>query len=1293
LVALQDSDLESLLKKAKKLEKKYEWLQAIDYYEKAVDLVVKTKKGSIVAALHEKIGFCYYKAALQAPTNIVFKKHMKKSILAYNKERKYLMEAKIENSELRIKHVTALIEYVNSWLAEDYKEKKKSTTKWWTLENQILTEYENMGNLDLVGKTCNDLIGYNWIWRHWLASSHTETEKIINECIELAEKAIRIYSKLNDNYELARAYAYASWYYGQTGKFPEKTQQYAKKALKLAKITSDAATISLSYFSASVAAGLFSDISYAKKAIKYAKISKDKHFIALTNSILCMHTLAPAKAFEDPEKAKKTLTQVLEIAQEGIRYNKIINAVSALNYSFCSLALTSLSELEINLKVKMELLEKSTKVINEGIKRWRKIYGPKGELVGNLLKSLAENLFQLSKLKKGEKEHRDLLVDARFHFRKSFRFTTSFAKNIQYSISHRGLAWVETELARIETNKTKKTKHLKEAIGNYEEAINLVTKLKDFVLSPFGSTLFGEYYTELGGALRQIYSINDEEKSLVKALKSYQKASTIFERANLFTHLAESHWYIAQLYDLQSDPLEASENYDLASKTYNLAGTKIPQLSDFYNDYSLYMQAWSKIEQGRYFHSIEEYTKARQQYEKAAKLHERADPWTYLAPNYFAWSYMEEAEGLSRKENPQKAKEIFQKAYEMFCRAEESIKQKLEEITFPDEKEMMERLLRASGLKQKYCQARIIMEDAKLLDRKGKYLQSSKKYGKAAQGIFEIVDKIDTETERKELEYVALLCQAWEKMAIAQETSSDESYLEAATFFEKAKDFCYTKKASLWILGNINFCKGLAAGLEYQMNLDLKEHSKAKSYIKTAATNYSQAGFRNASEYAKATQRLFDVYLYINKAESEANQEIRAKQYQMVENLLQLAAGSFMKAKQPEKTSKVQEILVNVIEEKTLAVSLSQVMQAPIVASSTSSFSAPTPTSEVSVGLESFEHANVQANLVAGLKEIKVGESFCLSVEFVNAGKEPALLLRVDDFVPRDFVVVKKPQIYRLEESTLNMKGKQIAPLKLVEAKLVLQPLKKGQYQLNPLVHYLDELGQKKSLQLKTVEINVEEVILEDRVTTGTQELDSLMLGGIPSEYAVVLSCPPCDEREMIINNFLEAGVEEGISFYVSTEVNGKKNLLNKPRFFLFLCNPKPKTPVPDLPNVYKLQNKADITNLGIALTKAIRTIDSSVTKKRVCVEILSDVLVKHKTNTTREWISGLITDLGAKGFTILAVIDQTMHSSEQANAVINLFDGEISITQSDDPLDCKKSILVKKLRNQDYIKNPICLR
>ncbi|MGW8289344.1 MAG: DUF7504 family protein, partial [Candidatus Bathyarchaeia archaeon] len=153
-------------------------------------------------------------------------------------------------------------------------------------------------------------------------------------------------------------------------------------------------------------------------------------------------------------------------------------------------------------------------------------------------------------------------------------------------------------------------------------------------------------------------------------------------------------------------------------------------------------------------------------------------------------------------------------------------------------------------------------------------------------------------------------------------------------------------------------------------------------------------------------------------------------------------------------------------------------------------------------------------------------------------------------------------------------------------------------------------------------------------------------------------------------------------------------DLLENPNFYLFLCNPKPKNKVPDLPNVYKLQGKTDLNNLGIALTKAYRSIDTNLNQpKRICIDILSEVLEDYGSKTTRKWISDLITNYGAKGFTMLAVMNPAMHPPDQATAVLDLFDGEISITKTKDPLECKTSIRVEKLRNQDYIKNPICLR
>ena len=115
--------------------------------------------------------------------------------------------------------------------------------------------------------------------------------------------------------------------------------------------------------------------------------------------------------------------------------------------------------------------------------------------------------------------------------------------------------------------------------------------------------------------------------------------------------------------------------------------------------------------------------------------------------------------------------------------------------------------------------------------------------------------------------------------------------------------------------------------------------------------------------------------------------------------------------------------------------------------------------------------------------------------------------------------------------------------------------------------------------------------------------------------------------------------------------------------------------------------------NLNIALAKAYRSLGQSFDgPKRVCLEIVSDVLLDYGAKTTRKWLAELITDLGSKGYTMLAEVNADMHPPDQATAVLELFDGEINLYQTEDAMECRKSLRVKKLRNQDYIKNPICL-
>jgi len=214
----------------------------------------------------------------------------------------------------------------------------------------------------------------------------------------------------------------------------------------------------------------------------------------------------------------------------------------------------------------------------------------------------------------------------------------------------------------------------------------------------------------------------------------------------------------------------------------------------------------------------------------------------------------------------------------------------------------------------------------------------------------------------------------------------------------------------------------------------------------------------------------------------------------------------------------------------------------------------------------------------------------------------------------------------------------------------------------------LDELGQNKVLQLRSVVIRVEEVILADRVSIGTKELDSILLGDIPEGYAVVLTGSPSDKRDYLIKNFLEAGVGEGqTSFYVATEADNLKSLLSR--------------------------SKTDINNLSMTLARESRNQkQAQQNPKRFCIEVVSVVLLEYGAKITRKWLAELLTDIDSKGFTILAVVNPEMHMSDQTGALLDLFDGEISITQAEDQLEFRKSVIVRKLRTQDYIKNPICL-
>ena len=154
---------------------------------------------------------------------------------------------------------------------------------------------------------------------------------------------------------------------------------------------------------------------------------------------------------------------------------------------------------------------------------------------------------------------------------------------------------------------------------------------------------------------------------------------------------------------------------------------------------------------------------------------------------------------------------------------------------------------------------------------------------------------------------------------------------------------------------------------------------------------------------------------------------------------------------------------------------MSDIFQAPAITVSTKDIPVPTSTQELPVGLESFEHINIQAHLDCWIRELRVGETLEFEIDLINVGRYPAILLRFENLIPPGFAFIEKVGIYRRENGVINLRGRKLGPLSHDELKFALKANQKGTYALNPTVIFQDEAGKQWSKTLDPVAITVKE--------------------------------------------------------------------------------------------------------------------------------------------------------------------------------------------------------------------------
>ena len=219
-------------------------------------------------------------------------------------------------------------------------------------------------------------------------------------------------------------------------------------------------------------------------------------------------------------------------------------------------------------------------------------------------------------------------------------------------------------------------------------------------------------------------------------------------------------------------------------------------------------------------------------------------------------------------------------------------------------------------------------------------------------------------------------------------------------------------------------------------------------------------------------------------------------------------------------------------------------------------------------------------------------------------------------------------------------------------------------------------------------------------ISTGYADLDKLLCGGIPLNFAVALTSPSCNERDLLIRNFLETGAKKcEITFHVTIDASAARALSERfvragANLKLFVCNPEADAIIKSSSNIFTLKGVENPTDISIALISAIRQLDPSLkAPRRICLSLISDVLLRHHAVETRRWLTALLTKLKSEGFTTLAIIDPEMHPSEELHAILGLFEGEISLYGKETEKGLEKFLKIKKMSDQEYLEDELPLK
>jgi TolB-like protein/Tfp pilus assembly protein PilF len=168
----------------------------------------------------------------------------------------------------------------------------------------------------------------------------------------------------------------------------------------------------------------------------------------------------------------------------------------------------------------------------------------------------------------------------------------------------------------------------------------------------------------------------------------------------------------------------------------------------------------------------------------------------------------------------------------------------------------------------------------------------------------------------------------------------------------------------------------------------------------------------------------------------------------------------------------------------------------------------------------------------------------------------------------------------------------------------------------------------------------------------------------------VVLNAPAGDEAPILLRNFLKT---EQPSLLICRNLSSAQVIVPDAAggTACLICSDKPVSPAGGILPGKGIEN---LTDLNLQINEAL----AAIQPKRLALDILSDILLRHKALQTRKWLNELLERLRSRGITTLAILNPYMHSPEETQAVADLFDGNVEMFEKESEGGTRKYLRIK---------------